>query len=89
MKVIHDFHYKLVMIFGLWKSVFVLHSVKNLLTLLLCVSSISLACIDTILSLKAGGKNLSDGSTIKLKDQIMFVFQTRKRREGPNEQNQF
>ncbi len=47
MKVIHDFHYKLVMIFGLWKSVFVLHFGKNLLTILLYVSATSLACIDT------------------------------------------
>ncbi len=47
MKVIHDFPYKLVMIFGLWRSVFVLPSGKNLLTILLCVSATSLACIDT------------------------------------------
>jgi hypothetical protein len=35
------------MIFGLWKSVFVLHFGKNLLTILLYVSATSLACIDT------------------------------------------
>jgi hypothetical protein len=59
--------------FGLWKSVFVLHSGKNLLTICTFVCECHFIGMYRYTKFKGWWKESSDGSTIKLEDQIMFL----------------